>query len=102
VAGGGGSAGRSRASSFDSIDEDGGLWIQGQRLVGDRDGLREIAMQEMDLALPVAHLGIDRPVGSRLVEDRQGLVDLIIVGQSEGILSQQGRIPWRQGTRLGG
>lgn len=64
---------------LDAIDEDGGLRIQGQRLLGDRDGLREIAVKEIDLAFPVVHLGIDRAVGPRLLEDREGRVELAIV-----------------------
>lgn len=80
---------------MDTIDEDGGFGIQGQCLLGDRGGFREIAMQEMDLAFPVAHLGIDRAVGPRFVEDRHGLVELAGVSQGEGVLPQQRRVTRR-------
>ncbi|MCA0246945.1 MAG: hypothetical protein LCH93_10040 [Proteobacteria bacterium] len=74
---------------LDTIDEDRGLRIQDRRLLGDSNGLREIAVQgEMDLAFPVVHLGIDRTVSPRLVEDCQGLVELAGVGKGESVLPQ--------------
>lgn len=49
---------------LDEIDEDRGLGIQGQRLLDYCDGLREVAIQEMNLAFPRVHPGIDGAVGA--------------------------------------
>lgn len=63
---------------LDSIHE-GRLRIEGQCLLGDHDGLREVAVQEMDLAFLVARRGIDRAVGACFVEDHLGFVELTVM-----------------------
>lgn len=46
-------------------------------------------MQEMGLAFPIAHLSVDRAIGPRPRDDREGLVEPTIVNRGERILLQQ-------------